>query len=71
MHSAKDILKALGFNAQAPESTKTAFLNQLSRAANELQKAEVIEPNFTSRSEEHLPEQLSFDSKLLGFKATS
>lgn len=66
MHSSKDILKALGFNKEAPDSTKEAFLKQLAQAAKSVEKAEVIEPNFKNSPQES--EQLSFDAQLLGVK---
>ena len=42
MHKAKDLLEMLGFNKEASESTKEAFLKNLSRAAQASEKAEVI-----------------------------
>ena len=76
MRSAKEILESLGFNKEAPESTKNAFLNNLKRAAQENQKAEVIEPNFVPtinpsmnfNEAQKQEQQLSFDPDLLGNK---
>ncbi len=72
MRSAKDILKELGFNPSAPDSTKNAFLKNLKKAAQENQKAEVIEPSFKStvtiEEKKSSEQQLSFDLELLGPK---
>jgi hypothetical protein len=59
MRHVSEILKELGFNEAAPESTKRAFLKHLERSANS-------EKSTFSSTKNHLPsssahEQLSFD----------
>ena len=64
MRKAEDILKELGFNKEAPESTQNAFLRHLQKAAKHCEKAEVIpvpSPRSTKKTIATPEAQLSFD----------
>jgi len=62
MRHTSEILKELGFNEEAPESTKRAFLNHLKNAAR---AAEAEKSTYSSTNAPPpaapIPQQLSFD----------
>ena len=62
MRHTSDILKELGFNEDAPESTKRAFLKHL-QGAMEAEKSTASSTNQTQNilHNNSAPEQLSFD----------
>lgn len=55
MRHTSEILKELGFNEEASESTKQAFLKHLERAAN------IEKSTLPTQQSSSLPEQLSFE----------
>lgn len=68
MRRAHDILKELGFNPEAPEGGRNAFLNHLVKhAADSLARpqASATESVTEENKEANKGEQLSFDPKIL------
>jgi hypothetical protein len=61
MRRAKDILKDLGFNADAPMATKEAFLRHLVRAAQ-------VQSQPSQERQTQPEKQLSFDAEILGIQ---
>ena len=70
MNDLKSILEQMGFNKDAPESTKQAFLKNLERAANEgrvtsvtpeLDQIRNADSNYQQDFKKQTKGQLSFD----------
>lgn len=65
MKSAKDILQDLGFNKNAPDATKEAFLkNLINSAEGSANRSQIKTNTLASPSARHfnqLPQQLEFD----------
>lgn len=57
MRRASEILEQLGFNKEAPESTKDAFLKHLIRSSRQKSRSQVPQPVSEP--------QLSFDADVL------
>ena len=72
MRCVKDLLKDMGFNADAPEGTKDAFLKHLMRAAqqtgNPENRSQDSAPRPLASAKKEEPQQLSFDPEILGLK---